>query len=143
MSQIADASYIGKGEIFIGPYAGGAAMRSIGNCSALSFTHETEQRELLDFTSAGGGKANSFDRITGVTMSITAHDITAQNLALGAFGTTSAVTAGAITDESHTAYKGGLVVLNHLPDLTQTITVEIGSTAQSEGTDYIVNGAGI
>lgn len=143
MSQIADASYIGKGEIFIGPYAGNAAMRSVGNCSSLSFSHETEPKELLDFTSAGGGKANILDRITGVAMSLTAHDITAANLALGAFGTTTAVTTGAITDESHVAYKGGLVPLDFLPDLGQSITVEVGSTAKTEGTDYIVNNAGV
>lgn len=143
MSQIADASYIGKGEIFIQPYAGGAAMRSIGNCSALGFSHETEKKELLDYTSAGGGKANSLERITGVTLNITAHDVTAENLALGAFGTTSAVAAGAVTDESHTAYKGGLVVFNNIPDLGATITIEVGATTMVAGTDYEVNGAGI
>ena len=64
MSQIADASYIGKGEIFLGPYAGGAAMVSIGNVAELTFSHGTEKKELLDYTSAGGGKANSIERIT-------------------------------------------------------------------------------
>lgn len=143
MSQIADASYIGKGEIFIQPYAGNAAMRSVGNCSALTISHETEKKELLDYTSAGGGKANTLERITGVTLSITAHDIIAKNLALGAFGSVSAVLTGTVTDEPHVAYQGGLTVLNNLPDLTQTITVEVGATAMVEGTDYIVNNAGI
>ena len=83
MSQIADASYIGKGEIFLGPYAGGAAMISVGNVAELTFSHETEKKELADYTSAGGGKANSLERITGVTMSMKAHDINSANLALG------------------------------------------------------------
>lgn len=143
MSQIADASYIGKGEIFIQPYAGGAAMRSVGNCSALSFSHETEKKELLDYTSAGGGKANSLERITGVTLNITAHDIVAKNLALGAFGSVAAVASAAVVDESHTAYKGGLVLLDNLPDTSVAVTVKVGASTKAEGTDYIVNGAGV
>lgn len=143
MSQIADASYIGKGEIFLGPYAGNAAMRSVGNCSSLNFSHETEKKELLDYTSAGGGKANSLERITGVTMSITAHDVTAANLALGAFGSTAPVASGVVTDESHTAYQGGLVLFDNIPDTGASITIEVGATVMVEGTDYIVNGGGI
>ncbi len=145
MSQIADASYIGKGEIFLGPYAGGAAMVSIGNVAELTFSHGTEKKELLDYTSAGGGKANSIERITGVTMNIKAHDINANNLALGAFGTTSAVTAGTVLDETHAAYKGGLVPLDFVPDLTvaPVVTDMAGTTTYTAGTDYILTGAGI
>lgn len=145
MSQIADASYIGKGEIFLGPYAGGAAMVSIGNVAELTFSHGTEKKELLDYTSAGGGKANSIERITGVTMSIKAHDVNAANLALGAFGTTSTVAAGAVTNEPHAAYKGGLVPFDFVPDLTvaPVVTNVAGTTTYVAGTDYIVTGAGI
>lgn len=145
MSQIADASYIGKGEIFIGPYAGGSAMVSIGNCAELTFSHETEKKELLDYTSAGGGKANSLERITGVTMTMKAHDVNAYNLALGAFGSTAAVTAGTVLNEAHVAYKGGLVPLTYVPDLTvaPVVTDVAGTTTYTAGTDYIVTGAGI
>lgn len=145
MSQIADASYIGKGEIFIGPYAGGAAMVSIGNCSELTFSHATEKKELLDYTSAGGGKANSLERITGVTMALKAHDVNAANLAIGAFGAKSTVATGTITDEAHAAYKGGLVPLTYVPDTGAAITVKdtSGATTYVAGTDYIVTGAGI
>lgn len=145
MAQIADASYIGKGEIFIGPYAGGSAVRSVGNCSELTFTHETEAKPLLDFTSAGGGKANNLERITGVTIAIKAHDVTAENLALGAFGSTTAVTATAVVDEARTAYKGSLVVFANLPDTSLAIVVtNSGATVTYvEGTDYVVNNAGI
>lgn len=145
MSQIADASYIGKGEIFIGPYAGGAAIVSIGNCSELNFSHETEKKQLLDYTSAGGGKANGLERITGVTMSIKAHDVNAGNLAIGAFGSTSAVAAGTVTAEEHAAYQGGLVPLAFVPDTDDTITVTdtAATTTYVEGADYVITGAGI
>lgn len=145
MSQIADASYIGKGEIFIGPYAGGAAMVSVGNCSELTFNHGTEKKKLLDYTSAGGGNANSLERITEVTTNIKAHDVNAANLALGALGSTSTVATGTVTDEAHPTYKGGLVPLAFVPDTSASITVKntTGVTTYVEGTDYVVNGAGI
>lgn len=145
MSQIADASYIGKGEIFIGPYAGGSAMVSIGNCSELTFSHEVEKKSLLDYTSAAGGTANSIERITACTMNIKAHDLNAANLAIGAFGSVSAVAAGVVANEPHIAYKGGLVPLEFVPDLTiaPVVTDVAGTTTYVEGTDYIVTGAGI
>lgn len=146
MSKIADASYIGKGEIFIGPHAGGSAMVSVGNCSELTFNHGTEKKKLLDYTSAGGGNANSIERITEVTTNIKAHDVNAANLALGALGSTSAVTAGAVTAEAHPTYKKGLVPFTYVPDTGAAITVKdapAGTTTYTEGTDYVVNGAGI
>lgn len=145
MSQIADASYIGKGEIFIGPYAGGAAMVSVGNCSELTFSHATEKKELIDYTNAGGGKANTLERITGVTLAIKAHDVNAANLALGALGGTASVSTGTITDEAHEAYKNGLVPFTYVPNTASTITIKnsAGSTTYVEGTDYVITGAGI
>lgn len=145
MSLIADASYIGKGEIFMGPYAGGAAMVSIGNVAELTFSHATEKKTLGDFTSAGGGLANSIERITGVSMNMKAHDINGTNLAIGALGSASAVTAVAVADEARAAYKGGLVPLTFVPDTALTITVKdtAGTTTYVAGTDYVITGAGI
>ena len=145
MALIANASYIGKGEIFMGPYAGGAAMVSIGNCSELTFSHATETKDQLDYTSAGGGKANSLARITGVSMTIKAHDINAQNLAIGALGSTSAVTAGVVTAEVGVGYKGGLVPLAFVPDMAvaPVVTNTAATVTYVAGTDYILNGAGI
>jgi hypothetical protein len=145
MSQNADASYIGKGEIFIGPYSGGSAIVSVGNCSELTFTHETEKKDLLDYTSAGGGKANTLDRITGVTMTIKAHDISAANLALAALGSTSAITAAAVTSEAHIGYKGGFVPFTFVPDMTIAPLVKdaTDTTTYTAGTDYTFIGGGI
>ena len=145
MPQIADASYIGKGEIFLGPYAGGAAMVSVGNVAELTFSHETEKKELLDYTSAAGGKANAIERVTGVTMSLKAHDVNAANLAFGAFGSTSAITAAAVLNEPHVAYKGGLVPLVFVPDLAiaPVVTDVAGTTTYVAGTDYVLTTAGI
>lgn len=143
MSLIADASYIGKGNIFIGPYAGNGALRPLGNCSALNIAHEVEEKNLLDFTDTGGGKANSFERISAVNFNFTAHDLTPDNAALLTRGAKSAVTSGVVTDEPHVAYKGGMVLFDNIPDTNAAITVEIGTTAQVAGTDYIVVPGGV
>ena len=145
MSQNADASYIGKGEIYIQPYDGLSKMRSVGNCSELTFNHATEQKSILDYTNAGGGKANSLDRITGVTASIKAYDFSAENWALGALGSVSAITAAAITAEAHVGYKGSLVPFTNLPDLTVAPVVkdDTDTTTYTVGTDYILDRAGI
>jgi len=146
MSQIADRSFIGKGEIFIGPYAGGAPRVSVGNCSELTINHGTEKKKQLDYTTAGGGNANTLERITEVTTNIKAHDVNAYNLALGAFGTTSTVATGAVTAEPHPTYKNGLVPFTYVPDISAAITVKdaaAGTTTYVAGTDYVVTGAGI
>ncbi len=142
---MADRSYIGKGKVYLGPYGGGGALVSVGNCSRLELSIDEEKKELLDFTSAGGGKANVVSRITGVTVGMTLHDISPENLAKALRGTSSAVTAAAVTNEAHTAYKGGLVVFDNLPDPAQPVTVTGagGTPTYTEGTDYVRTRTGI
>lgn len=53
---MADWSYIGKGEIYLGPVTNGAltsGLIQIGNASKLSLSVAEDQKELLDYTSAG------------------------------------------------------------------------------------------
>lgn len=83
-----------------------------------------DQKELLDYTSAGGGTQNKIIRIKSIDASITLHDISPDNLAIALRGTTAAVTAGTVTDEPHVAYTNGLVQFNYIPDTAQTIAVK-------------------
>lgn len=142
---MADFSYIGKGQIYLGLKAGGEALRPIGNVGSLELTIEEEKKELPDFTSSGGGFYNTLSRVTGVTGTITMHDLSPKNLALALRGAASTVTTGAITDESHTGYAGGLVDFAKQPDTTQTITVtsDPAGTTYVEDTDYTVTRSGI
>lgn len=139
-----EQSYIGKGTIYLGPYDGSAKARPIGNCSKLELSISEDKKELPDYQNPGGGVANSISRISAIEAGITLHDISPENLALAVFGGTSAVSAGAVTDESHTAYHGGLVRLNNIPDTTTIVVTNSGATVTYvEGTDYTVNAAGI
>ncbi len=120
---MADKSFIGKGIIFLGPYADNAKRRDIGQVSQLSLQITEDVKELQDFRAAGGGKANVLRRVSGVECSISMADYDADNLALAVFGGTSAVTAGSISGELHTAYEGGLVRTLKNIDTTQTVAV--------------------
>ena len=139
---MADKSFIGKGIVYING-------RDVGNCTALTMGITEEKIELKNYRAAGGGNYNSLTRIDAVEVSMTISDFSAENLALGLFGTASAVTAAEVSDESVTtpASKVGnpLVQTAHVIDTAETVTV----TSSPAGTtydvtdDYIVTPAGI
>ncbi|MCK9386133.1 MAG: hypothetical protein M0Q15_16100 [Nevskia sp.] len=145
MSQIADASFIGKGEAFLQPYDGLSAAVSMGNCSEITIGQSQDEKSILDFTNAGGGKANSISRNSGIPINIKAYDRNAHNMALAALGSRSTIAAAAVTAEPHVAFKGGLVPFDFIPDTTIAVVVKdaTDTTTYVDGTDYIVNGAGI
>ena len=133
-----DYSYIGSGRILARKRGSAEAYREIGNCSALTLGVETETKSLRDFRSPGGGTYNQVDRITAVTLAMTAHDLSPENLALALYGTTEAVAGGTITSEQAVAYKGGYVVLEGNPSAVASVSPVPSGTAYVAGTDYIL-----
>lgn len=142
---ITDASYIGKGRIFLQPYGGASAGFEIGNCSALTLSAAEDVKELMNFKSSGGGKANTVRRISGVTLAMTLHDINADNLSLAAFGSKTTVTAGTVTNETKAAYVGTLCATDYLIDTSASVTVTGPSStpAFTEGTHFEKTAAGV
>lgn len=141
----ADASFIGKGRIFAGPYAANAAALEIGNCSKLEFAVSQETKELLNYSVAGGGKANRIYRITGCAVSAVAHDFDADNLAMVLYGTKAAVTEAAVVDEAVTCYKGGFSPTANLikTSVAPVVKHTSGTPTYVAGTDYEVTDGGI
>ena len=133
-----DYSYIGSGRILARKRGSAEAYREIGNCSALTLGVETETKSLRDFRSPGGGTYNQVDRITAVTLAMTAHDLSPENLALALYGTTEAVAGGTVTSEQAVAYKGGYVVLDGNPSAVASISPLPSGTAYVAGTDYVL-----
>lgn len=134
-----DYSYIGSGRILARRRNTAEAFREIGNCSALTLGVETETKSLRDFRSPGGGTYNQVDRITAVTLAMTAHDLSPENLALALYGTTEAVAGGTVTAEQAVAYKGGYVVLEGNPSaVASVVAVGGGGATYVAGTDYIL-----
>lgn len=135
-----DYIYIGKGTIYLDGIA-------IGNCSKLQFAVETEKKNLPDYESAGGGNVDSQERISNVTASITAHDLSPANLAIATRGAVTAYAGGTVTDEAHTDITlNTLIILDHIQDLDLTLTVTHAETSVWAGTtafalgDKIVDG---
>lgn len=133
-----DYSYIGSGRILARRRGSAEAYRELGNCSALTLGVETETKSLRDFRSPGGGTYNQVDRITAVTLSVTAHDLSPDNIALALYGTTEAVAGGSVAAEAAVAYKGGYVVLEGNPSAVASIEPVGGGTAYVAGTDYVL-----
>lgn len=133
-----DYSYIGSGRILARKRGSASAYRELGNCSALTLGVETETKSLRDFRAPGGGTYNQVDRITAVTLSVTAHDLSPENIALALYGTTDAVAGGAVAGEAAVAYKGGYLVLEGNPSAVASIEPVGGGTPYVAGTDYIL-----
>ena len=132
-----------NGQIYLGVVSNGALtgkLSAIGNVDKLALSVAEDQKELLDYTSAGGGTQNKIIRIKSIDASITLRDISPDNLAIALRGTSAAITSASVTSEAHTAYKGGLVQFAFIPDTTQTLTVKDNAetTTYVKDTDYTV-----
>ena len=103
-----DYSYVGSGQIYLKEVGALAGLLAIGNCSALSLAIAEDVKELKDYTQAGGGTYNEVRRIGSVEATISAHDFSPENLSKALFGTSTAIAAGAVTDEVVPAYAGAL-----------------------------------
>jgi len=143
MSLIApDYSYLGAGELHLRKKGAAVAFRSIGNCSAFSFSPQTNTITLADSTQPGGGTRNSVDRVTEVQYSFTMHDFDTDNFADVLRGNSEAIVAGTAVDEPVVAYAGGVTPLAHIAaEITDVKSVD-GADTYVKGVDWdIKNGA--
>lgn len=140
-----DYSYLGSGKVYLREVGASAGRLEVGNCSALAFAITEETKEKKDYTQPGGGTYNEVRRISSVEMQLTMDELSPQNLARALYGSTAAVTATAVTDESHTAYKGAFIKLNNVPASTPApvVTGPGGTPTYVAGTDYEVRPGGI
>jgi hypothetical protein len=139
---MADKSFIGKGIVYLNG-------RDVGNCTALTLGVTEEKIELKNYRTAAGGNYNSLTRIDSVEVSMTISDFSVENLALGMFGTTSAVTAAEVANEAIAAPASlagdPLIKTANVIDTAETVTVTSSpaGTTFTAGTDYTVTPAGI
>lgn len=140
-------SYIGKGKIHLEAKTGGTGLLPIGNCEALNFAVETNSIDQADYENAGGGLANSVDRISTVDMGMTMLELRPENLKIALRASLRVVAAGAVSDERHIGYVDRLIALDDVPDKTQSITVTIDPdgtpVVATADVDYEVTNAGV
>lgn len=139
-----EESYIGNGKLWLKKKGSTDPFREVGNCSAINLGIETEENSLLNYR-GGGGEINKRERISAVSLSVTAHDFIAENLALATRGEVTAQTSQAVASEVQPGADSGLIRTNYMIDASQTVTVSgpSGTPTHTEGTDYTVSAAGI
>jgi hypothetical protein len=73
------------------------------------------------------------------------HDVSPDNVALALRGTSTAVTATAVTNEAHVGYKGALVPFDYMPNFLETYSVkdDTGVTTYVKDTDYTLTRNGV
>lgn len=141
------ASYVGQGEVYLAKRTAGVPgkPRFFGNASKLELSIETDTLSVINFT-GGGGEWDSSTSIKAVKMSLAGTDFTPENIELAIRGVSSAVTAGAVTDEAHVAYLDAPVFFNNIPDLTVAPVVkstDASPVTYVKDTDYTVTTSGI
>lgn len=140
-------TYVGKGRWHLREYGAAAPLLFVGNVSEATFSHNENKVGVPDFTTASGGEYDSVRRIDTVTLALTEWDVlNVANLARYTRGTATAATVlTAITNEAHTAYLGGLIPLNRIPNnaVAMVVTDTAGTTTYTEGTDYLRTPSGI
>ena len=142
--------YIGKGTIYARRTSGTPELyhTSLGNCSKLSLNISEDKKELMDYENAGGGMSDRISRIKSVSLNITSHKITADNLARFMRGILPTSADGNLSKTqtltaSTTIYAGQLITLNFVPDTAKAITVTINDVVKDADTDYTVTRSGI
>lgn len=108
----------------------------------LKIAHEEDVQTLAD-NRPGGGTYAETRQIKSVSMSATVYDWNRQNLSWLLRGATTTVASGTVTDESHTAKAGGLLMLAAIEPGSVVVTSDPAGTTYVEGTDYEVRPEGI
>lgn len=104
---------LAAGQVYARIAGSAAALAPIGNVSELVLAINETTKKLQDYTKGGGGTYAQAKRVESVACNMKLHDLNATNLARALFGTETAVAGATVTDEAHTAYKGGLIRLAH------------------------------
>ncbi len=136
-------AYLGSGKIKMREVGAAAPFLPIGNCSALTFGAELNSLSLANYTKPGGGTYARVDRVSNVTVNLTAHDLDAANLARAAGGEASQQAAGSVTAEQVVAYPGGTTPLARAPATITSVEPVGGGTAYVAGEDYLITPGGI
>lgn len=138
-----DMHYIGLGTVYLEEVGGTNGPRPVGNVTECALKPQTDKKEQRDGRT--GGTANSVERVTGVDVEMTLNELSAENLSLALYGTKTALTGGAVTDEVHTVKTpGDFVLLDKLLDTSATVTVkDEANVSLVKDTDYAVVDGGI
>jgi hypothetical protein len=136
-------TFVVGGLVKMRPYGVGGAFLPIGLVSTLQQAIEKTDITLADTTSPQGGEYDAISRITSMGLTMNWRELYTANLAAMYWGDVSKVPATTVTDETHTATKGGTILLDKMPLTITSVTGATGSTVYVDGDDYQMTGAGL
>lgn len=131
-----DYSYIGSGMLLLREYQAAAPYLEAGNCSALELAPQEDVKKLPDHTQPGGGTRNEVRRVTGVDITWTFHDFSAENFARGLRADVTTIAGGTAAAETVVAYKGGYTPLAKIASAITSVEPVGGGTPYDAGDDY-------
>lgn len=135
-------SFIGAGEMYLAAKGTGQFV-SVLNLSSLKITPQTQDKQLINTTSAQGGVVDVYTDVQGVEIALGGiSQFSRDNLALLFKGTTSTIAGGAVAAEAIKGYAGKLMPTAKLIDTTQAVSVKKAGTAIA-ASSYVVTPAGI
>ena len=132
-----DSAYLGSGVFYLGPADGSGPLLDVGNSTELSLTHQWDSRPLANYRS--GGQLSTTGRLLSVGIKWIVSDRNMANLLTALRATASTGTVSGVDNEPHTAWRGGFIPLDHMPNNAAPLSV----AGYVEGDDYLRTIGGI
>lgn len=137
-------TFVVGGLVKMRKYGVGGAFLPVGLVSTLVQAIEKTDLTLADTTTPQGGEYDSISRITSMGLTMNWRELYTENLGLMYWGDVTRIPSATVTDEPHTATKGGTIKLDKMPLSITSVTLSpAGGTALVEGDDYQLTGSGI
>ncbi|WP_268797518.1 phage tail tube protein [Pseudomonas huanghezhanensis] len=125
-------------------YGIGGPFMPIGLVSTLAQAIEKTDLTLADTTTPQGGEYDSISRITSMGLTMNWRELYTENLALMYWGDVTRIPSETVSDEAHTATKGGTIKLDKMPlSITSVALASAPATVFKDGDDYQMTGSGI
>jgi hypothetical protein len=134
-------TYLGSGDCWLRKRGSEAPLAKLANVNAVSFSGEEEVKEARG--GKGNAKVNELRRVSNVSASITFLSFSAHELAVALRASVQSIVGDDVVDETHVAYKGGLLRLAYINPTAVVVEAVGGGTTYTAGTDYEVTTAGI
>lgn len=138
-----DETFQGVGRIWARPYGSTGARRFLSNCSKANIKTKLKVVKVPDFTRQGGGTRAQTERIDTISLALTLHELSSENLALCVGSAPEAVASATVTGEPVTLHKGSATPLEFLPQSITSVTVTAGSLVLTKDVDYELTPAGL
>lgn len=142
-AQNATQYFMGQGMVFIGLKEATTGepkgLRHVGNCTDLKISNKTDTLELKESMTGTRGLAKRMTTGVGADFSAMLESLDKDNLAIALRGTATAKSAGTVTGEAVTAFKGTVCKLKYAGISAVTVKGSSGTPTYVAGTDYVVN----